>query len=106
MIDVQYLNELLNDRVLLESLPKRFKHLERVLDQGKNFETLFIIFLSEIVNVRQRLFDCNFGVTMVLPDPQGEPRHFRKKVYIPENGYHVSFIYLIYFFSRITLVAY
>jgi hypothetical protein len=34
MMDVHYLNELLNDRALLDSLPKRFMHVQRILDQG------------------------------------------------------------------------
>jgi hypothetical protein len=34
LVDVQYLNELMTDRSVLERLPKRFMHLERLLDQG------------------------------------------------------------------------
>jgi len=79
MIDVHYLNELLNDRAVLESMPKRFMHLERILDQ-------------EIVNVRQRLFDCNFAAKLHLPEPIGEPRLHRKKVYIPDNGRHFNYV--------------
>jgi len=79
MMDVYYLTELLNDRSELNANPGRFRHVERILDQ-------------EIVNVRNRLFDCNFGVNMQLPEPVGEPGLYRKKLYMPESGRHYNYV--------------
>ncbi|KAI6183205.1 KH domain-containing protein [Aphelenchoides bicaudatus] len=79
LVDVQYLNELMSDRTTLEYLPKRFMHLERILDQ-------------EIVNVRQRVFDSQAVQKLELPPPFGEPGVYRKKIYIPENGGHFNYV--------------
>jgi protein quaking len=80
MIDIHYLNELMSDKAILDTLPNRLMmHVARILDQ-------------EIVNVRHRIFDCNFGVEMQLPDPVGEPSLHRKKIYIPSTGGHFNYV--------------
>ncbi|VDL97181.1 unnamed protein product [Schistocephalus solidus] len=69
----EYLQELLRDKKLLQTMPNTFKHVELILEK-------------EITLVRERLFHKNGSIQKAaseLPEPSGPIVTLQKKVFVP-----------------------